>query len=74
MIYTLPDHESYLIAGEAIDCSVVAKGLGLDLNVDFPDKLPAATDGEVAGVAIHGLSLFSDVMTANSDTIKFVRQ
>lgn len=73
MIYTLPDHESYLIAGEAIDCSVVAKGLGLELDVDLPDKLPAATDGEVASVAIHGLSLFSDVMTANSDTIKFVR-
>lgn len=73
MIYTLPDHESYLIAGEAIDCSIVAKGLGLDLSVDLPDKLPSANDGEVASVAIHGLSLFSDVMAANSDTIKFVR-
>jgi hypothetical protein len=73
MIYTLPDHESYLIAGEAIDCSIVAKGLGLDLSIDLPDKLPSENDGEVASVAIHGLSLFSDVMTANSDTIKFVR-
>jgi hypothetical protein len=73
MIYSLPDHESYLIAGDAIDCSVVAKGLGLDLNADLPDKLPSRTDGEVACLAIHGLTLFSDVMTANSDTIKFVR-
>lgn len=73
MIYTLPDHESYLIAGEAIDCSIVAKGLGLDLSIDLTDKLPSANDGEVASVAIHGLSLFSDVMTANNDTIKFGR-
>ena len=73
MIYTLPDHESYLIAGEAVDCSIVAKGLGLDLSIDLPEKLPSANDGEVASFAIHGLALFSDVMTANSDTIKFVR-
>lgn len=73
MIYTLPDHESYLIAGEAIKCSIVAKGLGLDLSIDLPDKLPSANDGEVSSVAIHGLSLFSDVMTANNDTIKFGR-
>lgn len=73
MIYTLPDHESYLIAGEAVDCSIVAKGLGLDLGIDLSEKLPSANDGEVASVAIHGLSLFSDAMTANSDTIKFVR-
>ncbi len=73
MIYTLPDHESYWIAGEAIDCSIVTKGLGLDLSIDLPDKLPSANDGEVASVAIHALSLFSDVMTANNDTIKFGR-
>ena len=73
MIYTFVDHESYLIAGEAIDSSIVVKGLGLDLNMDLPARLPTAADGEVAGVAIHGLLLFSDVMTASSDTIKFVR-
>lgn len=73
MIYTLPDHESYLIAGEAIECSIVTKGLGLDLDVDITDKLPESADGEVASVAIHGLSLLSDVMTANNDTIKFIR-
>lgn len=73
MIYTLPDHESYLIAGEAIDCSIVAKGIGLDLDIDISENIPTPTDGEVANVAIHALSLYSDVMTANSDTIKFSR-
>ncbi|MBN73099.1 MAG: hypothetical protein CME32_27910 [Gimesia sp.] len=73
MLYTLSDNESYLIAGEAIDCSIVAKGLGLDLNVNLPDKQLTVNDGEVASVAIHGLSLLSDVMIASNDTIKFVR-
>ena len=73
MIYTPETHESYLIAGSAIDCAVVVKGIGLDLDTDFPDPLPMAADGEVAAVAIHAMSLLSDAMHARNDTSKFIR-
>lgn len=73
MIYTLSDHESYLIAGEAANCSIIVKGLGLELDIDLPGQQLLPGDGEVANIARHGLSLFSDVMIANSDTIKFGR-
>ncbi len=73
MIYTLPDHESYLIAGEGIDCSIITKGIGLDLDCQMTDDLPQPSDGEIGAFAVHALMLFSDVMMSNNDTIKFVR-
>lgn len=73
MIYTPEDHESYLIAGAAIDCAAVVKGIGLDLDFELPKQLPMASDGEVAAVAIHAMSLLSDAMHASNDTSKFVR-
>lgn len=73
MIYTPETHESYLIAGAAIDCAVVVKGIGLDLDSDFSDPLPMAADGEVAAFAIQAMSLLSDAMYARNDTSKFVR-
>lgn len=73
MIYSPFDHESYLIAGEAIDCSVVAKGIGLDIDFDLSESIPLSTDGEVAAIASHGLVLFSDAMRSHNDTLKFVR-
>ena len=73
LIYTLPDHESYLIAGSAIECSMVVKGIGLDLSVDMSESPPSHSDGEVGAVAAHGLSMFSDVMTASNSTLKFIR-
>lgn len=73
MIYTPEDHESYLIAGAAIDCTIVVKGIGLDLSSGFSDPLPMTSDGEVAAIAIHAMSLLSDAMHARNDTSKFVR-
>ncbi|GAA4448017.1 hypothetical protein [Novipirellula rosea] len=73
MIYTLEDHESYLIACES-DCPTsVTKGIGLDLFGYEVDDIPDASDGEVSSIAIHALSLFAEVLEAGSETVKFVR-
>lgn len=73
MIYNPDDCESYLIAGAAVESTAVVKGIGLDVStLDFPEPLPAADDGEVAAVAVHGLSLLSEAMRAQSQTTKFV--
>jgi hypothetical protein len=72
-LYSLEDNESYLIAGAAVECSVVVRGIGLELDADPKLSLPSAEDGEVAGIVLHGLTLHSDAMTASNDTVKFVR-
>lgn len=69
---------SEFLAGEATLHSVVSKGLGLELYekqcalIDGV-PLPSSLDGEVGGIAQHGLRLFSDVMNANTNTSKFLR-
>jgi len=73
LLYTPEDHESYMIAGDATECAIVAKGLGLELDFDIQEPLPRPTDGEVAAVAVHALTLFSDAMQSSNDTIKFMR-
>lgn len=73
LLYTKLDHESYLIAGAAISVAVVVKGLGLEIDHSPKASLFDSSDGEVAGIALHGLSLFSDVMTASNETTKFAR-
>lgn len=73
MIYTLEDNESYLIACESNHPTSVTKGIGLDLVGYGADRVPDASNGEVSAVAIHALSLFSEVLEAGSDTVKFVR-
>lgn len=74
MIYNPDDCESYLIAGAAVESTAVVKGIGLDMSkVGFPEPLPLADDGEVAAVVVHGLSLLSEAMLAQSQTTKFVR-
>lgn len=74
MIYNPNDCESYLIAGAAVESMAVVKGIGLDVSgIHFPQSIPIADDGEVAAVAVHGLSLLSEAMLAQSQTTKFVR-
>jgi hypothetical protein len=73
MIYTAVDHESYLIAGPALEFATAVQGIGLELDRDFPEPLPTASDGEVAAVAVHAMTLLSDAMHAPNDTIKFSR-
>jgi len=73
MIYCQQDNESYLIAGEAAGYTSITSGIGLDLDFEFLEPLPCASDGEVGAIAIHALSLLSDAMHARNDTSKFVR-
>lgn len=72
MLYTPANHESYLIAGEAIESNIVGKGIGLELE-DISVPIPSAAEGDVAANAIHALSLYSDAMLAGTDTLKFGR-
>jgi hypothetical protein len=73
LLYSPEDHESYLIAGAAVESSAIVRGLGLELDADPQLKLPSANEGEVAGVVLHGLSLYSEALNSSSETIKFSR-
>lgn len=73
LLYTFMDNESYLIAGAAINSTIQMKGLGLEISPRPTNLVLEPSQGEVAAIAVHGLSLFSDAMSANNDTIKFVR-
>lgn len=73
LLYSPEDHESYLIAGAAVESSAIVRGLGLELDADPQLALPSANDGEVAGVVLHGLSLYSEALNSSNETIKFSR-
>lgn len=73
LLYCLEDHESYLIAGEAGGYAAITSGIGLDFDLDHPEPLPSASDGEIGAVVAHGLSLLSDAMYSRNDTSKFLR-
>ncbi|PWK52825.1 hypothetical protein C8D97_10443 [Pleionea mediterranea] len=73
MLYTPEHHESYLIAGAAVECSIVIKGLGLEIDSPPTTQMPTPELGEVSLIASHGLSLLTDAMTASNETTKFIR-
>jgi hypothetical protein len=73
MIYTPIDNESYLIAGEAVECSIVIKGIGLEVDGFTVTELPMIEDGEVSAIASLGLSLLSEAMESPNETMKFIR-
>lgn len=73
LLYSIEDHESYLIAGDAVECSIVIKGLGLEINGQPLTHIPNPSEGELAGIALHGLFLFSDAANSSNETIKFIR-
>lgn len=73
LLYSPLEHESYLIAGGAIESAVIVRGLGLELDSIPPGNIPSREDGEVAGILIHGLSLYSDALYSYNSTTKFIR-
>lgn len=76
ILYDPDTKSSELIAGEALLHSVVSKGLGLELSdcqCGGVESLPTRADGEVGGIAQHGLRLTSDVMNSNTNTSKYLR-
>lgn len=73
LLYSPEDHESYLIAGAAVESSVIVRGLGLELDTNPLLALPSPNDGDVAGVVLHGLSLYSEALNSSNETIKFIR-
>lgn len=78
LIYSPVDHECYIIAGSIIDHSIISRGLGLDIDNETSsflevEKIPSQADGEVGAVAQHALSLFTDVLHANTPTSRFTR-
>lgn len=62
--------DSVLLAGAAFT-HVITKGLGLDLRQPEWDRFPR--DGEVGKFATHALSLYSQILQAQSATSKFVQ-
>lgn len=73
MVCSLKDHEGCWIAGAALETSIVIRGLGLEIDSAPSTPLLDPSVSEVAGVAVHGLTLFSDVMSAFNETMKFIR-
>lgn len=62
--------DSVLLAGAAFS-QINTKGLGLDLRQPEWDQFPK--DGEVGKVVTHALSLYSQMLQAQSATSKFVQ-
>jgi len=62
--------DSVLLAGAAFT-HTITKGLGLDLRQPEWDQFPR--DGEVGKFATHALSLYSQMLQAQSATSKFVQ-
>ena len=73
LVYSAEDNESYLIAGAAVESSIIVRGLGLELDGDPMLATPAPSDGYVAGVVLHALSLYSEALNSSNETIKFIR-
>lgn len=76
MLVELSSRKAEIIAGEVLLHSNVSRGLGLELcssQCNDTDSIPCALDGEVGGIVSHALSLFSDVMNANTYTSKYLR-
>lgn len=74
LVYSAQDKESCLIAGQAVECSKVVRGIGLDIGVNNAFFfLPTPDVGEMAKILIHGLSLYSEALMASNETVKFIR-
>ena len=73
LLYNHKEKEGVLIAGSAIECSIVVKGIGLEIDQPLSYPLPDKEAGEVSSIAAHALSLSSDAMVSPNQTIKFVR-
>ncbi|MDP3269809.1 MAG: hypothetical protein Q8M40_12305 [Legionella sp.] len=73
LLYSAENNESYIIAGAAVESSIVVRGLGLELDGDSILTIPNPSDGYIAGVALHALSLHSEALNASNETIKFIR-
>lgn len=73
LLYSAEANVSYLIAGAAVESSIVVRGLGLQLDGAPILAIPSSSDGYVAGVVLHALSLHSEALNASNETIKFIR-
>lgn len=73
LVFSAEDNESYLVAGAAVESSAIVRGLGLELDGRFAMDIPRPDDGDVAGVVLHGLALYSEALNASNETIKFMR-
>ena len=73
LVFDPLNHESWLIGAPIAVSSVVVRGIGLELEVPPEQTLPSPSDGEVGAIVRHALSLYTEVLEANSDTSKFIR-
>jgi hypothetical protein len=73
LVYRPDKKEAYLLAGSAIHSSVIVKGIGLHISSPPELGIPEPRLGPVSAVASHALTLFSDVMNAPNETVKYVR-
>lgn len=76
LLYTLEDNESYIVAGSCLTHHVV-KGIGLELDnnqILSIERFGAISKLEEVGLVVRtGLSLFTGVLEANTNTAKFIR-
>lgn len=74
LIYTLEDHESYIIAG-AVETHCVIKGVGLDEVCDFDENHRKFIESrsEVSSIARLALSMNSEFLESANPTSKFVK-
>ena len=73
LIYSIEQKTSYLVACDAVECSIVVKGLGLEINTSPSLNMPEPNNGEVAAVASIALSILSEAMNSPNQTSKFIR-
>lgn len=73
LIYNPTKNVSHLISGGAVESTVVIKGIGLEVDAHPHLTWPDRNSGELNSIAIHALSLFSDVMYASNETTRYAR-
>lgn len=75
LLYNLRDNESYIIAGSCLT-HLVVKGIGLNLGynqISVSQQFFNKELAEVGAIARTGLSLFTSVLEANTNTTKFIK-
>ena len=73
LLYDPSKNESHLVAGGAVESTIVIKGIGLQVDRQPSLAPPNPQHGELYAIAAHALTLFSDVMNASNETTKYVR-
>jgi hypothetical protein len=73
MVRNPTNDRSYLLSGAGVECNLIVKGLGLDVDTPLNSFWLDREGSGLSGIIIHALSLLSDAMYASTETSRFAR-